>query len=254
TSQPLSLRRHELPCQRADIIAAVAVLRKGQRLAASFQVPYPRTHREDVDLPSRVVDVVLASYVESDGGQDVGQRGSVCGLTSMPDVQRPRRVGRYELEQHPLSPAKAAVALHAAVALGPLVDGGQLAPIGGGRQEEVDEAGAGDLRARHERAGRQGGNDLLRQLPRLAAGRLREAHGGVGCKITVLRIAGALDRERARRRRPGQRAADERIDCAREELLDFLLQGGEGPGWINRESYLIESKQLSGPQNRRERF
>src|SRR6185437_14826482 len=123
------------------------------------------------------VDVVLARDLESDSGEDIGQRGSVRGLTSMPHVQWTRRIGRHEFEQYALSTAEAAVPLRAAVAVATFMDSGQLAAIGLGRQEDIDEAGAGDLRAGYERTGWQSGDDLLRQLPRLAAGLLGETQG-----------------------------------------------------------------------------
>jgi hypothetical protein len=53
-------------------------------------------------------------------------------------------------------------------------------------QPEVDEAGTGDLHPRHQRRGRQGVHQLLRQIARLGARGLGQHHGQIGGEVAVL--------------------------------------------------------------------
>ena len=79
--------------QAADVLAVVAAV--GHRLAER-----ERTHRlaELDDLAAVVVDVVLARDVVAAQLEDPGQRVAVRRLARVPDVQRPGRVGRDELD------------------------------------------------------------------------------------------------------------------------------------------------------------
>src|SRR5205807_7302346 len=123
-----------------DIITPVAVCREGQLLPAQLQIPQPHAYGEDVHLPPGVVDVVLASDVEANRDENVGERRPVRSLASVTHVQRTRRVRGDELHQHPLALAEIA----AAVALAKLVDAGELERVSLRGQEEVDEAGSGN--------------------------------------------------------------------------------------------------------------
>jgi len=89
------------------------------------------------------------------------------------------------------------------------VDGGELARVGLGGQVEIDEAGAGDLGARHERTRRQRRDDRLGERARVLPGALGQAQRDVGGELSVGRLAGALERHRLRRRHLGQEAAGE---------------------------------------------
>ena len=122
--------------QLDDVLAPVAVLgRLLARHAGGDRVG------EAVDLGAGVVDVVLALDLVADRLQQAHQRVAVGGVAAAADVQRAGRVGGDELDQDPLRRLDRGRA--EVVAGGD--QGGQRAPVPGVGEEEVDEAGAGDL-------------------------------------------------------------------------------------------------------------
>src|SRR5690606_21942584 len=129
------------------------------------------------------------------------------------DVQRAVRVGRDELHRHRL----AAAGRGAAVVLALFEDAPQRAQAAGGRQGEVDEAGAGDLDLLHLLGGRQGGDDQFGQLARLHAGRLGPWEGAVGGVVAGGGRRGALGRGGRGGRVLGQLAQPARVP---QGLLD----------------------------------
>ena len=77
----------------ANVVTAVAVRGEGQRLAMELEVAQPGRQGEDVDLPARVIHVVLAADGMPGCAQQRGQRRAVGRLAAVADVQRPGRVG-----------------------------------------------------------------------------------------------------------------------------------------------------------------
>ena len=105
----------------------------------------------------------------------------------------------------------------AAVALAALAHLGNDRRIVSGGEEEVEKAGAGDLRTVEQRVlGVQMGSDRLGDLARRGVERPRRHHGDVGGKVTVFAVAGHLDgiggqralRQLACRRGGGRRCFD----------------------------------------------
>ncbi len=182
----------QLPGDGAHVVASVAVLRKREGLAPDLQIPHPNAGCEDVDLASRIVDVVLALHFVAGGGQQIGKGRAVGCLATVPDMQRSCGICRDELNEDLLTATERA----APVLIAPLVDVRQLAGVSVGREEEIDEAGAGDFRPRNEGVGRQSGHDRLRQLARIASRRFRKAQRDVAREVPVLRVARALDHDR----------------------------------------------------------
>ena len=129
-------------------------------------------------------------------------------------MQRPGGIGGNELDDHPLAFAEPRFRHSAAPS-------SWMRPISRrvrrGRQEEIDEAGAGDLGPIDEGARGQGGHDGLRELPRIAARRFGMTQCNVGGEVAMLRVAGALDGDR----RVVQR---ELAQGFAKKLLELLLQ------------------------------
>lgn len=112
-----------------------------------------------------------------------------------------------------------------AVLLTQLVNAGDLARQHVLHEEEIDEAGARHFGLGHDGVGGQRGHDGLRQLPGVTAGRFGQAHGNVGCKVTMLGVARTLDRDSRGVRRLREQGADELLQGGENELFELLLQG-----------------------------
>ena len=80
-----------------DIVALVAVGRKGHGLAAQVEVAQVDAGREDIHLPAGIVDVVLAVHVVTDRAQQVGDGRPVGRTAAVADMQGAGRIGRDEL-------------------------------------------------------------------------------------------------------------------------------------------------------------
>ncbi len=124
------------PPQLDDVLAFVAVRRQlGAGHTGDDRVG------EAVDLAAAVVDVVLALDLVADRLQQADEGVAIGRVAAAADVQRPGRVGGDELDQDPLrvgGRGRAEI----------LADGDQRRqrpPEPGVGEEEVDEAGAGDL-------------------------------------------------------------------------------------------------------------
>ena len=212
-------------CDRADVFTAIAVRRERQGLAAQLQVAQPGAGREDVHLPARVVHVVLAVHAPAVGGQQVGDRRAVGGMPAVADVQRPGRVRRDELDDGPA--AGAAVAATVLLAFGEHAF--HLGLPGGGRQEEIDEAGSRDLGLRDQRVPRDRCDDLRRQRARVGARGLGEAHRDAGREVAVLGVARAFDGG-VRRRAVAERACGQCGERFVDQFFDEVFQGAPVSG------------------------
>ena len=172
-----------------DVFGAITVRREGDAFAAQLEVSQVDADREDVDLPAGIVDVVLAIDRVPGGFEQVAQRRAVGRAAAVAHVHRARGIRRDEFDHHLASGAHVAASVsraqrrHALERREPRVL----------RQPEIDEAGAGHFRARDQRALRQRGHQRLRQLARVLARRLGDAHGDVALEVAVLRVARAFD-------------------------------------------------------------
>ena len=174
---------------RQQVIAAIPIGREGHRFAAKLQITQPDAGREDVHLPAGVVDVVLTLDLIARRAQDVGQTRPIGGATAMAHVQRPRGVGRDELEQHALGLAE----VDLPVALASREHIAHCLVIGIRLEADVDESGACDRDFRHQRVRRQMPGQRIGQFTRLVPSARRGHERPIGGEIAVGRIAGALE-------------------------------------------------------------
>ena len=177
--------------QLGDVLAAVAVL---GGLAAGHAGG--DREREALDLAAAVVDVVLALDLVADRLEQADEGVAVGGVAAAADVQRPGRVGGDELDQDPFGrvgrgPGRGSSPDSARRCHRP--------PVPGVGEEEVDEAGAGDLdpldaaalaaelalELRAEAAG-----DVARVFPE----RRGEQHRGVRAVVAELRLRRPVER------------------------------------------------------------
>src|SRR6185437_4661413 len=187
---------------RADVFTAVSVCGKRKVLTVQLEITQPHADGEDIHLPPRIVDVVLATDAKSDCVQYVGKCRTVSGLTPMPDMQRTGRVRRNKLDHDALTRSQSALA----IAVAQLVDPRKLLCERLPAEKEVDEAGTSDLRSGNERIGRQGSDDRLRELARTAVRALGEPQGEARGEVAVTRIPRPLDAYRACLARREERA------------------------------------------------
>ncbi len=173
----------ELLGQRDQIIPGIAVL--GRLLAA-----HPSGDRcgKALNLTAGVIGVVLAADRVAIHLQQPRQRIAVGGVAATGRRQRPGRIGRDELDQDAL----AFGVCHAQLGLCQQA-GGRLA-IPGGREEEVDEPGAGDLeRARAGEARSDALDQLARDLTRRLAEHRGKQHRSVGRVVAQLGLGWTLE-------------------------------------------------------------
>ena len=110
------------------------------------------------------------------------------GPAGVADVQRAGRVGGDELEVHGL-PGEGVVV---AVAVALLDDGLGEAAGRGGVEGDVDETGARDVHRGDAVDGADAAGELVGELARAGAERLRQFHGDVGRPVAVLSVLGPL--------------------------------------------------------------
>jgi hypothetical protein len=167
----------------ADVLPGVAVV--WRRL-----VPCGREQRagEPVDLRTGVVEVVLRGHIGALGAQQPGQRVADGGPAHPADVDRTGRVGRDELQVHPLTGERRSMPVGIAL----LDDDARGRPGGGGAQPDVQEAGAGDRHALDRRVLAELAGDRPRELTRLDARLPRDLEGERRGVVAVPRMPGPL--------------------------------------------------------------
>src|SRR5665213_977444 len=211
--------RQQLSGDRHDVVAAVAAGGKRKFFAAQLQIAQPDADREDVHLPAGIIDVVLAVDAMADGGEKIGNTGAVGGAVAVTHMQGAGRIGRDEFNHHGF----AAGIFAAAVGAGLIQNRTKLGVVSVSCEMEVDEARAGNLGARHERALRQRRDDELRKFKWLATRSFRKLEGDVAREVAVLRVAGAFHTDG----RAGCNSCDRGILNAGEgrayKLLEWLL-------------------------------
>ncbi len=220
--QAQAFRGEQAFADRGDVVAPIAVRGKGEALAALFQIPQPRAHRQDFHLASRIVDVVLALHAPAHRLQQIRDRRTERGMAAVAHVQRARGICRHEFHLHRSPAARRRPAVPAPLAQH-LAD---LRVIGVIRQEEIDEAGARDLDFGDRRARRQPAHQRLRQFARILARCLGEPHGKVAREIAVLRVARVLDLDARTARAERHQVFRQRCQGLRQQFFDQCLQGG----------------------------
>ena len=188
--------------QLGHVLALVAVL--GRLLAG-----HPGGDRvgEAADLAAGVVDVELALDLVADRLQQPHEGVAVGGVATAADVQRAGRVGGDELDQDPLGRR----GRRRAEVLAGRDQRGQRAPVPGVGEEEVDEAGAGDLDPVEAAGAAEVALELAPQAlgdgARVVAQRRRPAASPRwSCSRPARASAGGRARAPARSRSPSRRA------------------------------------------------
>ena len=236
----------EVRRDRAHIVGAIAVLRKGDAGAQGLQVAQPDRCREDVHLPAGVVDVKLALYFVAAEGKQVRQARAIGRAASMTHMERASGVGRHEFDLHLLACGRCptegeALGQHA----------GHDGLLGLRRQAQVDESRAGDLDCRDIAFGKgglcaQGLDQAFRELARVGLELLRQLHGDVAGEVPVLRLLGAFEQDRrvaSIGRNRGKSAAEQPCNVGFDVELhkggELYLWGQFSPvprawPWVNR--------------------
>ena len=201
---PLEHLRHRVALlgrELGDVVALVAVLRR--------LLPAPdRLDRlaELRHLRARVVVVVLALDVVAGELEQARDRVADRAVARRGDRDRAGRVRGDHLDLHLLGPLRRAAA-EPGSGLQHLRQG-LAEPVG--REPEVDEAGAGDLRALDLLQAQRGGGQLLAELARRALAHRRQLHRDVGRVVAVLGVVRPLqlDRRPGKLREPRLQARD----------------------------------------------
>jgi hypothetical protein len=134
------------------------------------------------------------------GFEQVAERRAVGGAAAVAHVHGTGGICRDELEHH-LSTC-ADVAAPVGRALGRHIPKRREPRVL--HHAEIDEPGAGDFGTGDQRIGGQRGHQRLRQIARVLARRLGDAHGDVALEVAVLRVACAFDHHLGGIRRFGQ--------------------------------------------------
>ena len=134
------------------------------------------------------------------GLEQVAERRAIGRAAAVTHMHGAGGIGRDELDHHLAAGADVAAPVGRALRSHGLERGEPRIF----RQPEIDEPGARDLRARDQRVRRQRRNQRLRQLTRILACRLGDAHGDIALEVAVLRIARTLDHDQGGIRRLGQ--------------------------------------------------
>jgi len=189
-------------------------------------MPRARLHRDGqvVDLHAGIVVVELALHVPAAGVEQAAEAIADRRVAAVAHVQRAGGVGRDEFHAHRAAGATGVAAV--GVALGH--DPAHFGVVGLGGEEEIDEAGAGDLHLGQQRVRRQRGDQFFRQFTRLGASRLGQQHGQVGGEIAVLAAARALDHEPGRVEVGGQGAVvPQGVEGLQQKVAQRLLHGAK---------------------------
>ena len=167
-----------------DVIAGVPVL-------GSFLALGRGDERADkpVDLRAMVVEVVLAGDLGALAGQQAAQRVADRSPPGASDVNRPRRVGRDELQVDGVRALRVGIA----VVLARVQDVRDDGALRVGGDPQVHEPGSGNLRGSDRVVGDEGFDEPGGQVTRGDADLLGDLQGHVGGVVTVLGVTGAFD-------------------------------------------------------------
>ena len=187
----------------ADIVA--------QRLAVA-QHHGPCQH---IDLRAGVVDVVFLGHVIACGAEQIGQRIAEHRAPAMADMHRPGRVGRdiFDIDLLP-GPCRGL-----SIGRARLEKVSQMPLPEHRREPQIDEAGAGDLKALNVLVAAQSADQLFRHRARVQAERLGQHHRRIAGEIAMAGIARRLDRDA----RKIKRAAVLRLQIQRLQRFFYSL-------------------------------
>jgi hypothetical protein len=136
-------------------------------------------------------------------------------------MQRAGRVRRHVFDAGRV----AAACLAAAVAAALREDALHFRVIRGRAQEEIDEAGPGDLDLRNAGVGGQRGDERGGEVARLLARQLGEQQRGIGREVAVVAALGAFDDERGRVTGRQRAVRAQRVERAKDEGMQGIFQG-----------------------------
>ena len=217
--QPFALLGNQRSRDVADVVALVAVFRELGWMSDLLEISGPHGVSEHLHLTPGVVEVILPLHAVSRTREQSSHRVAQNRVAAVADRERAGGIGRDELHLDVSSlavrPDPEALALH---------QGQELRSPEPGRQSEVDESRAGDLR-RGDPAFRvievrdQCFGDRTRGLA------LPFGHGErqIGGEVTMRAVFWDLQTDA--RRRFGRQSAlpARRLETALEHLLDTLL-------------------------------
>ena len=223
-------------------------------LAQRLAVAQMERAREHVDLGAGVVDVILAVHREAGLGEERGQRVADHRAPPVPDMHRPRRVGRDEFDIDPLAGADRRIAVGRAG----VEDRAQLRVPHLRIEPDVEKARLGDRHritaaaviGAEELAAGQRRADLLGQFQRVLLDRAGQHHRRVGRQIAMRRVARRLDRDAAeiearrqaaRRREIVQRSNNQTAKIA--ENVAHRMSSYRGVG-IEQPAMLVEGESV----------
>ncbi|CAB4929749.1 unannotated protein [freshwater metagenome] len=184
--QRFGLLRQHLLCDLGDVLARIAVLRCRLSLGRGDERP-----AEAIDLSAVIVEVVLASDLGSVRGQDASEGIADSSPSGSTEVHRSGGVGRDELEVDLLACHRGS---GAELGTGGQHAGNDLA-LRCGSQPDVQKAGACDVCTGDRGVGRERLGEPAGEITGIGSGLLRHLQRHVGGVVTVLGIAGTLDRE-----------------------------------------------------------
>ena len=174
-----------------DVVAAIAVGGPGRRLRLDAARARLHRQREVGDLHAGVVVVELAHDAPAVRVEHARDRVADRRGAAVADVQRTGRIGGDELDAGGAPGAGVAAPVGGAL----LEHAGHLALVRGRTQEEVDEAGTGDLDLGDRRSSPAARRPAPRPDRAACGRRLGQQQRGIGRKIAVLAVARAFDDE-----------------------------------------------------------
>ena len=168
-----------------DVIPLVGRPRERQRFSAQFQIPQPDAERENIHLPTRVIDVVLTQRIVACSTQYSCKGVTISRAAAVPDMQRPGRVGRNKFDHDFLagSGVTGAVGRFAQTDLaGQSVEGGR-------RQKQIDKTRARYFGPRQQFRSRQGRTKFFGEFAGFQSGTFCQHHRQVARKVAVFLAA-----------------------------------------------------------------
>src|SRR5262249_34520912 len=146
----VALPRERLPmlvAQRGgdlpDVVALVAVRGECRRTPEELEIPGAHRLPEHTHLATRVVEVIFAGGLVTHRFEESGHAIPEDPLPPVPERERPRRVGADELHHRALASTLGLAAKSLVLAQ----DLGEARAAVRGREEDVEESGAGHFRA-----------------------------------------------------------------------------------------------------------
>ena len=176
------------PGDIADVVTLVAVLGELERQAEQFQVARPGRLAKHAHLPAGVVEVVFALHLVAAGNEQAGDGVAQHRVAAVAHAQGAGGVGADKLDQHPLAGTQLGTA--ELLVFGP--DRGQHRGPDVPGEEQVDEAGPGDLHPGEDRVGGEQVGKRRGQVTGVAPVGFGRDHGKVGGEVALFLALGHL--------------------------------------------------------------